>query len=77
MRISSRSVLVAGLLSTCVPTYGKQVDLIGRPKTPKTPQNNGRREMGPSPLRDGRDIIYYTNVTLGGIQVEVQIDTGR
>lgn len=33
--------------------------------------------VGSSGLSDGDDITYSTNLTLGGTQYEVQIDTGR
>jgi hypothetical protein len=74
MRNSPLVVLATGLLSTSVPALGKRVDFVGRPKTTSS---IGRRAFGASALNDESDTSYYTNITLGGIQVEVQIDTGR
>jgi hypothetical protein len=53
---------------------------LGRPsehRARKTLQTLERRLLGASPLRDDSDTGYFTNITLGGVVVEVEIDTGR
>lgn len=66
-------VLVSSLL--WVPVYGSYIHIVGRPVA--STLGPKRRGTGQASFRDDHDLSYFTNITLGGVQVEVNVDTGR
>jgi hypothetical protein len=52
-----------------------RLSLKGRRHAPDYPTLHRRGSL--TPLNNSADISYYTNLTLGGVQFSVLIDTGR
>ena len=47
------------------------IDVVG-----KQSKRNSNSAMGRLPLQNSGDVLYTTNITFGGIDVEVQVDFG-
>jgi hypothetical protein len=63
--------------SVYVVAEARRIPFIARPVSPTSSTGLSRRVFGLSPLNDETDTGYFTNITIGGEIVEVQIDTGR
>ena len=73
-----RGAFLAALTTLALEASAYHVRMQGRMRSPADAPLARRGNLaGSSPLTNSADISYYTNVTLGGDDYEVLIDTGR
>ncbi|KAL1743093.1 aspartic peptidase domain-containing protein [Schizophyllum fasciatum] len=74
--IGAKPALLASLAYLVLGTGAFHVRMEGRTRAPSPSLARRGNLAGSSPLKNSADISYYTNVTLGGQDFEVLIDTG-